>query len=140
MKDWGFRMILFGLESANQSTLNRINKGVKDDDYKYIIKASKAGLEPHIAMIFGYEWETDEDSIRTLNLAHWLLKKGYAKTAQASFYMPPDGKNNPSQRKYVNKLYDVAWSPEFWFNQLKDMKSLDNVKYLWKKISSSIRR
>ena len=80
-----FRMLLFGLESANEETLEKINKGIGVEDVKYVIKAAKAGLEPHIAVIFGWEWETDADAINTLKLVWWLLRKGYAKTAQASF-------------------------------------------------------
>lgn len=140
MKQAGFRMILMGLESANNDTLKKINKGTRVSDIKYIKKAAEAGLSVHIAVMVGYPWESDRDAMNTIKLAHWLLKKGYAKTAQASFYMPPDGKNNPSQRKYVKKLYDVKWNPEFLFNQLKDIKDWNDVKYLWKKILASIQK
>ena len=139
MKDAGFRMILFGLESANQETLGRIHKGTYTTDIKYIIKASEAGLEPHIAVMFGYPWETDEDALRTLKLVHWLLRKGYAKTAQASFYTPPDGKNNTSQNRYVHKIYNAGWYPDFWFHQLKDIRNLDDIKYIWRGIKCALK-
>ena len=134
MKWAGFRMLLFGLESANQYTLDRINKGIKVEDIKYIIKASKVGLEPHISVMFGYPWETDKDAINTLKLVWWLLKKGYAKTAQASFYRPFDNIVKSNHRKYVKRIYDVWKSPQFWFNQLKDIKDKNDLRYLWKKI------
>lgn len=138
MKAFGFRMLLFGIESANQGTLNRINKGVKVEDFKWILKASQAGLDCHGAFMFGYPWESDQDSINTLELAHMLLRKGYLKTAQASFYTPPDGMNNPHHKKYVSKLYDVAYYPDFWFNQLKDLRNFSDVKYLFRKIKEGI--
>jgi anaerobic magnesium-protoporphyrin IX monomethyl ester cyclase len=129
---------LFGLESANQHTLDRINKGVKSEDYKYIIKASQAGLEPHIAVMFGYPWETDEDAERTLGLVHHLLCEGYARTAQASFYSPMGGSGKQSHKKFIQRIYDVCYSPHFWFNQIKSIKNEADLKYLWKKIKAGL--
>jgi len=137
MRRSGFRMLLFGVESANQETLDRINKGTTTEDIKYLIKASEAGLEPHIAIMVGYPWETDEDSIRTLKLVRWLLRKGYAKTAQASFYTAEDGCNE-SQRKYVKKIYGVWKYPDFWFNKIKDINNVDDLKYLWLSIKKGV--
>jgi len=133
-----FRMLLFGLESANQFTLDRINKGVKVEDVKYIIKAANAGLEPHIAVMFGFPWEDDSDATRTLETVWYLLRKGYAKTAQASFYNPPDGRNQEAHRKFTKRIYRVAFSPQFWFNQIKDIKNKDDLKYLWRKIKAGL--
>ena len=138
MRDAGFRMVLFGLESASPYTQYRINKGLADDAEKYIVKAAKAGLEPHIAVMFGYPWETDEYSIETLKKVHWLLRKGYAKTAQASFYTVKGEKSDESQRKYVNQIYRAAFYPDFWINKLKDIKNVDDIKYLWRSIKEGI--
>lgn len=140
----GWRMLLFGIESANQQTLDKINKGVKVEDIiPTIRKASMAGLEPHIAVMFGYPWEDDEAATSTLRLTHYLLRKGYAKTAQASFYTPPDnrlgqGRQNLSHRHYTKRIYSIAYSPQFWFNQLKDIKDIDDIKYLWRKIRAGL--
>lgn len=139
MKQAGFRMVLFGLESANQKTLDRIQKGTKTDDVKYIIKAAKAGLDPHVAVMFGYPWETDNDSIATLRLVHDLLRRGYAKTAQASFYVSKDGANE-SQRKYIKRIYDVGYSPSFWITKLREIRNIDDLEYLWKQIKKGITR
>ena len=134
MKWAGFRMLLFGLESANQQTLDKIQKGTKVEDVKYIIKAAKAGLEPHIAVMFGYPGETDKDALRTLHLVHYLLKKGYAKTAQASFYSPVGGGGKLKHKKYIRQIYSVCSSPAFWFNKIKSIKNEADLKYLWKQI------
>jgi radical SAM superfamily enzyme YgiQ (UPF0313 family) len=146
MKNAGFRMVLFGLESANQSTLNKINKGVLVEDYKNIIKASKAGLEPHITVMFGYPWETDRESENTLRLVHFLLRKGYAKTAQSSLYLPnhdtpayKDGQTKYNHRRYTNRIFDASISLEFWFNKIKDIKDVNDLKYLWKQIKAGIK-
>lgn len=135
----GFRMLLFGIESANQETLDKINKGVKVEDIiPTIKKASQAGLEPHISCMFGIPGESDEDAIRTLKLVHYLLRKGYAHTAQASFYTNGDDKGNESHRKYVHKIYNVAHYPEFWFRQITSIKNKDDIKYLWRKIKAGL--
>jgi radical SAM superfamily enzyme YgiQ (UPF0313 family) len=136
MRRAGFRMLLFGIESASEFTLKTINKGTTPQDVKYIIKAERAGLEPHIAVMFGYPWETDAEAIETLKLARWLLRKGYAKTAQASFYTPPNGLNNENHRKYVRRIYGAGLYPDFWLNRLGKINNIDELKYLWKGIKS----
>ena len=135
----GFRLLLFGLESANQNTLNLIQKGTHEEDVKYLYKAAKAGLDVHVAVMFGFPWETDEEAVRTLHLVHTLLRKGIAKTAQASFYSPVGGGGNSSHRKYVSKIYDVCLSPDFWFNQIKSIKNEADLKYLWRKIKTGLK-
>jgi radical SAM superfamily enzyme YgiQ (UPF0313 family) len=88
----GFRFILFGLESANQKTLDRINKNLKVEQIEDGVKmAKKAGLEPHITVMVGYPWETKEDAIRTIEMAKYLFKCGYVDTLQATIVIPYPG-------------------------------------------------
>jgi len=137
MKNSGFRMLLYGLESANQITLNTIHKGV---DVKAAVSelmlASRYGLEPHVAVMFGYPWEDDHDAMRTLRLVHYLLRRGYAKTAQASVYDIPGKAYNLSARNYVRRIYNAAYYPDFWINRLKEIRNIDDIKYIWKGIKS----
>lgn len=92
MRKAGFRFILFGLESANQGTLDRINKNLKVSQIEDGVRmAKKAGLDPHITVMMGYPWETKEDACRTLDLAKCLFKKGYVDTLQATIVMPYPG-------------------------------------------------
>jgi radical SAM superfamily enzyme YgiQ (UPF0313 family) len=131
----GFRMLLFGIESGSQRTLDKVDKGVKVEDIIPTIKrAAACGLEPHIAVMFGYPWETEEDARRTLSLCVYLLKKGYAKTAQASLYCPPDGINNGTHKKYIRRIYNAAFYPTFWWNRRND-----NIGYLWRGIKSYLK-
>lgn len=140
MKWANFRMILYGLESANQDTLNTIHKGTSSKQAIEELKmASKIGLEPHIAVMFGYPWETEEDSINTLKLVWHLLRKGYAKTAQASFYQPPDGKNNPEHKKYVKMIYNAGFHLDFWMNRLKSIRNIDDILYIWRGIKCALK-
>ena len=63
MKAAGFRFILFGLESANQKSLDRINKNLRVEEIEPSLKICKeAGLEPHITAMIGYPWESREDA------------------------------------------------------------------------------
>lgn len=136
-----FRMLLYGIESANQATLDKIQKGVKVEDIiPTIKKASEAGLEPHICVIFGHPNETDNDAINTLKLVHHLLQKGFAKTAQASFYQVAGEIGQESHRKYIPQIYNAAYHLDFWFNQLRDVHTIDDLKYLWLKIKKGLQR
>lgn len=92
MKKAGFRFVLFGLESANQVTLDKINKNLKVEEIEPGLKMCKeAGLEPHITAMIGYPWETKEMAQKTVDLAKSLFKKGYVDTLQATVVIPYPG-------------------------------------------------
>ncbi len=92
MKKAGFRFILFGLESANQETLDRIVKKEKIENMIESLKnAKKAGLSPHITLMFGYPWEDEVQVQNTVNLGKQILKKGWAHTLQATVLIPYPG-------------------------------------------------
>ena len=95
---------------------------------------SEAGLEPHLTSMFGYPWETYEDAMQTVNLIHYLLKKGYVKTAQASVYSPPRTAPDPKSpgHKYVPMIYDAYKSPAFWIRKLQDIKRWEDITYLFR--------
>ena len=92
MERAGFRMILFGLESANQKTLDAINKNLKVEEIEPELRMCKeAGFEPHITAMIGYPWETYEDAKKTVDLAKDLFKKAYVDTLQATILIPYPG-------------------------------------------------
>lgn len=92
MAEAGFRFILYGVESANQNTLDRINKGTKVEDIPEACRmAKKAGLDPHLTVMLGYPWETKAYAVRTVKLAHEIFKKGWADTLQATIVIPYPG-------------------------------------------------
>jgi hypothetical protein len=87
--------------------------------------------------MFGFPWETQAEELNTLNLVRYLLRKGYAKTAQASTYS--ESSTQPTVvHNLVKHIYDVAWSPEFWINKLKDIHDWADVLYLIKGIRKGI--
>ncbi len=87
-----FRFILYGLESANQKSLDKLNKGEKEGDVvKGTMMAKKAGLEPHVTCMVGYPWETKDEARQTINLTRSLFDKGYIDTLQATVVIPYPG-------------------------------------------------
>jgi len=112
----GFRMLLYGLESASQRTLDMINKGVT---VERIVKetrwASEAGLEPHITIMVGHPWEGREDALATLKLAKMLMGKGWAITLQSTIVMPYPG----------TKLYEEALENGWFRIDPKDYDRFD---------------
>ncbi len=92
MRKAGFRLLKLGLESANQKTLDRINKGIKVSQISgACMIAKKAGLEIHLTMIVGYPWETRDDVMRTVNFAKKLMTSGLADVLQATILVPYPG-------------------------------------------------
>ncbi len=87
-----FRFILYGMESGNQKTLDKLDKGTKEvDAINGPRMARNAGLDPHITIMLGYPWETYEDARRTIEIAKYAFKKGYYETMQATIVIPYPG-------------------------------------------------
>lgn len=87
-----FRFILYGLESASQKTLDRINKGTTPKQMTDAARwASEAGCHPHVTCMVGYPWESYEEAKETVNFTKWLFQKGYIKTLQATVIIPYPG-------------------------------------------------
>ena len=92
MGEAGFRFILYGLESASQKTLDKINKNLKVKQIEQVLKhAKKAGLMPHLTVMVGYPWEDRDDIKKTLALATDFFKKGLADSLQATVVIPYPG-------------------------------------------------
>jgi len=152
MKKAGFRLILFGIESANQTTLDRINKNLKVETIiDSCKKARSAGLFPHITLMFGYPWESYEEAKKTLELGKWLLKEGLAYTMQATIVIPYPGSPLFNDCKSEDLLYTLDWlyydmrnpvmklnfPPEKLLELVQGMYSVSfSPKFIFKKISS----
>ncbi len=164
MKWAGFRFILFGLESANQKTLDAINKNLKVEEIEPYLKMCKdAGLEPHITTMIGYPWESYEDALNTVNLSKDLFKKNCVNTLQATILIPYPGTplykrceeggllnftdyDRFDQREQAMKcpltteqvkdltqgLYTSFITPRFILNKITSIRSVDDVKFLWR--------
>jgi anaerobic magnesium-protoporphyrin IX monomethyl ester cyclase len=116
MKKAGFRMLLFGVESASQTTLDRLNKGTSVEGIIEECRVCREeGLEPHITIMVGYPWETREDALNTLNLARMLMERGWAVTLQSTIVIPYPG----------TKLYDEALENGWFRVDPKDYDRFD---------------
>ena len=110
MRKAGFRMLLFGLESASQETLNKINKGLTVKDIIEDCKNAKlAGLEPHLTIMVGYPWETRDDAWNTFKLAKSLFEKGWADTLQVTVVIPYPGTKMFQEAKERGWLKTLDW-------------------------------
>lgn len=152
MSKAGFRFILYGLESSNQKTLDRISKNTKvGDARKTLIMAKKAGLEPHITIMIGYPWEKLSDANNTLDEARKLFKEGIVDTMQATILIPYPGTPLFAECQKNNWLLTDNWddfdmrqpvmsSPISSSLQLKLVRELFygilTPKFIWRKIIS----
>ena len=92
MKRAGFRMIKLGLESANQESLDRLDKGTRVAEIEAGCRiAKKAGLIVHLTIMVGHPWETRAQATKTLELARHLLNQGLADMLQSTIMVPYPG-------------------------------------------------
>ena len=92
MRRAGFRLVLFGVESANQATLDRFVKALKVEDVEKGAEwAHRAGLDVHLTFMFGHAWEGPEEIENTVCLARRMLAKGWASTLQCTITIPYPG-------------------------------------------------
>ena len=92
MRKAGFQFVLFGVESANQYTLDRFCKKLKVEDVEKGCEwAHKAGLNVHVTFMFGHAWEGKPEIANTVRLARKLLAKGWASTLQCTLTIPYPG-------------------------------------------------
>ncbi len=158
-----FRFILYGMESANQYTLDHLDKGLKVEQIEEGVRmAKKGGLDPHLTIMMGYPWETYEDARNTVELAKKCFDKGYVDTLQATVVIPYPGTplwkeckkegwllsedyDDYDMRKPVMKstlsekqvleltqdLYKAFLSPKFMLRKVREIRSLDDIKFLF---------
>lgn len=110
MRKAGFRLVLFGMESANQATLDRLVKALRVEDIETGARlASRAGLDVHITVMFGYPWEGEPEIENTVALARRLLAKGYAYTLQCTMTIPYPGTPLFRELKEKDGLTTLDW-------------------------------
>ena len=110
MRKAGFRLVLFGVESANQNTLDRFCKALKVEDIEQGAKwASEAGLAVHLTFMFGHAWEGKDEIANTVRLARKMLAKGYAATLQCTLTVPYPGTPLFKELKANDGLNTLDW-------------------------------
>lgn len=87
-----FRFILYGIESANQRSLDLLNKGTEvRQQWESVKWASEAGLEPHVTCMVGYPWETFDEARRTIEFTRETFDRGWINTLQGTIVIPYPG-------------------------------------------------
>lgn len=110
MRKAGFRLVLFGVESANQATLDKFVKALKVEDVENGAKwASEAGLDVHLTFMFGHAWEGPSEIASTVKLARSLLAKGHASTLQCTLTIPYPGTPLFKELKEKDALHTLDW-------------------------------
>ena len=110
MRRAGFQFVLFGVESANQETLDRFCKALKVEDViRGARDATAAGLDVHVTFMFGHAWEGPKEIANTVALARKLLSKGWAKTLQCTLTIPYPGTPLFKELKAADALHTLDW-------------------------------
>ena len=110
MRQAGFRLVLFGVESANQETLDRFVKALKVEDVEQgAAWAHKAGLDVHLTFMFGHAWEGPKEIANTVRLARRMLAKGWASTLQCTMTIPYPGTPLFRELKETDGLTTLDW-------------------------------
>ena len=107
----GFRFLLFGLESVNQVSLDKINKNLKVDQVEKVLAwATQAGLMPHVTVMVGYPWEDEADIKHTIAFVKGLFQKGLIFTMQATLVIPYPGTPLFAEAKKKGWLKTQKWA------------------------------
>lgn len=91
MGEANFRFILLGYEAADDETLQRLNKGYQLQHVEQCLKwMTKYGMHPHLTIMVGYYWQTQEQLDRTVKEVKRLMISGLARTLQVTLCTPLD--------------------------------------------------
>lgn len=86
-----FRFILVGLEAADEETLRRLNKGyLPHQAYQNLEWFTEYGMHPHLTIMVGYYWQTQEMLNTTVNTVRDMMFRGLARTLQVTICTPLD--------------------------------------------------
>lgn len=111
LRQANFRFILIGVESLNQSTLDRINKNIKVEQVEETLRACKAaGLEPHVTAMVGYPWESLADAQATVNFVRRMFEAGVIDSMQATIVVPYPGTPMFDEARDNGWLLTEDWS------------------------------
>jgi radical SAM superfamily enzyme YgiQ (UPF0313 family) len=91
MGEANFRFVLLGYEAADDETLQRLNKGYQLQHVENCLKwLTKYGMHPHLTIMVGYYWQTQEMLDRTVSEVKRLMFSGLARTLQVTLCTPLD--------------------------------------------------
>lgn len=145
-----FRFVLIGLEAASDETLRRINKGYQSQYIEPCLRwLTKYGLHPHLTIMVGYYWETQEMLNETVKFVEKLMFAGLARTLQVTLCTPLDYTpyhieclskkvlltNNYNDHDMSKLIVKTPIPHERYYEAIKKMYGIAyNPKFLWRQI------
>jgi radical SAM superfamily enzyme YgiQ (UPF0313 family) len=92
LKDTGCMQVFVGTESANQQTLNLIQKGTKANDYQRLVDISRdVGLPLRFSLIVGFPEESDRSVNETLDMIERLDGEPFVSVSGPKMFTPYPG-------------------------------------------------
>lgn len=86
-----FRFVLLGYEAADDETLQKLNKGYQLQHVENCLKwLTKYGLHPHLTIMVGYYWQTQDQLDKTVREVKDIMLRGLARTLQVTLCTPLD--------------------------------------------------
>jgi len=86
-----FRFVLLGLESGSNYTLDKLKKGYTRETVLNTLELlTKHGMHPHLTIMVGYYWETQEMLNDTVSFVRQIMHDGLARTLQVTLCTPLD--------------------------------------------------
>ena len=86
-----FRFVLLGLESGSNYTLDKLKKGYTRETVLNTLELlTKHGMHPHLTIMVGYYWETQEMLNDTVSFVRQIMHGGLARTLQVTLCTPLD--------------------------------------------------
>ena len=111
MKKAGCKLICYGVESANEKTLEKTHKGINLEMARSAVKLTqKARIIVHVNLMVGFPWETREEMENTINFGLELN----ADTVQYSLVFPHPG----------SEMYDWALKENWFYDEAKNNFSM----------------
>jgi radical SAM superfamily enzyme YgiQ (UPF0313 family) len=119
----GCRFILWGFESANQTTLDKLNKGYSVKEVAPNLIASRmAGIWNHLTVMMGYPWETLKEEYNTYKMVKWILLNDWAASMQATIFMPYPGTTAYKELDKEGLIITKDWDKWDMCHQVAQMK------------------
>lgn len=145
-----FRFVLLGFEAADDETLQRLNKGYQMEHVDQCLTwLTKYGLHPHLTIMVGYYWQTQEQLDQTVREVKRLMYSGLARTLQVTICTPLD--YTPYHQECIREDvlltddYDdhdmsklIVKTPlphEAYYKAIKEMYGISfSPKFIWRQI------
>ena len=148
LKETGCMQVFVGTESANQETLNLMQKGTKAKDYTRLVEISRdVGLPLRFSMIVGFPEETDKSVNETLDLIERLHGEPYISVSGPKCFTPyPGTPQYESAMRHGMKVPSntLAWAhltryADYralypWIERNYSQSTLDRIDLAWDRV------